>query len=80
LEFINNAVKTLIIDIKSLLISLTQEQTELFFTSFGTIQHIKAINTTTNLADQSFTYVITSINPTAHHNDNSDLFAYTTTS
>ena len=73
-------MKALIIDIEPLLISPTQEQTKLFFTLFRTIQHKKAINTAADLADQSFIYVITSINPTAHHDDNSDLFAYIITS
>jgi len=59
---------------------LTQEQTKLFFTSFRTIQHKKAINTVTNLTDQSFTYMITNTNPTAHYNDDLDPFTYTTTS
>ena len=72
-------MEALIIDIESPLLSLTQEQTELFLTSFGTIQHEGAINTVTDLADRSFTYVITGTNPIAYHND-SDPFAYVATS
>ncbi len=75
----NISLKTLMIDIKSPPVSPTQEQTKLFLTSFGTIQHKGAINTATDLADQSFTYAITGTNPTAHHNDDPDPFAYTTT-
>ena len=40
------------------------------------IQHKKAINTVTNLADQSFTYIITNTNLTVYYNNNSDLFTY----
>ena len=34
----------------------------------------------TDLADQSFIYIITSTNLTAYHNNDLDLFAYITTS
>ena len=68
------------IDIKSPPVSPTQEQTELFFISFGIIQHKGAINTATDLVDWSFTYVITGINLTVYYNDDLDLFAYTATS
>jgi len=43
------------------------------------IQHKGAINTVTNLADQSFTHTITSTNLIAYYN-NPDLFAYVATS
>ena len=78
-ESIDDAMEALIIDIESPLPSPTQEQTELFLTSFGTIQHEGAINTMTDLADRSFTHAITGTNPIAHHND-SDPFAYVATS
>jgi hypothetical protein len=52
----------------------------LFFTFFGIIQYRGAINIVTKLADWSFTYAITGINLTAYYNDDSDPFAYTTTS
>jgi hypothetical protein len=73
-------MKALIINIDLLPASSTQEQIKLFFILFKTIQYKEAINTVTELADQSFTYAITSTNPTAHHDDNSDPFAYTTIS
>ena len=44
-------MEALIINIKSLLVSLTQEQTKLFLTSFRIIQYKRAINTTTNLTN-----------------------------
>ena len=44
------------------------------------IQYKGAINTVTDLADRSFTYVITNTNLTAHYNKDLDLFAYITTS
>ncbi len=68
------------IDIESPLVSLAQEQTELFLTSFGIIQYKGAINTTTDLADRSFTYMITGINLTTYYNNDPDPFAYVTTS
>ena len=80
LESIDNIIEALIINIKLLLISLTQEQTKLFLSSFRLIQHKGAINTMTNLADQSFIYIITSTNLTAYHNNNLDPFTYVATS
>jgi len=73
-------MEALMIDIESPPVSPAQEQTELFLTSFGTIQYGGAINTVTDLADRSFTHAITGTNPTACHNDDSDPFAYVTTS
>jgi len=43
------------------------------------IQHKGAINTVTDLADRSFTYMITGTNLIAYYN-NLDLFAYVATS
>jgi len=42
------------------------------------IQHEGAINTITNLADRSFTHVITSTNPITYYNDLNP-FAYVAT-
>ena len=78
-ESTDDAMEALIIDTE-LPPSPTQEQTELFLTSFGMIQHEGAINTVTDLADRSFTHAITGTNPTAHHNNDSDPFAYVATS
>ena len=51
LEYINDTVKTLIINIKSLLIPPIQEKTKLFLILFRTIQHKETINTVTDLTD-----------------------------
>ena len=51
LKSINNTFEALIININLELAPLIQEQTKLFFISFRTIQHIKAINTIVDLAD-----------------------------
>ena len=48
----------------------------MFLISYRLIQYKRAINTVTNLADQSFIYTITKINPTAYYNNNLDLFTY----
>ena len=76
-ESIDDMIEALVIDVHSLPGSPTQAQTESFLTSFGTIQYKGAIDTTTNLADRSFTHAITSINPTTTHSD-VDPFAYIT--
>jgi hypothetical protein len=67
------------IDIKSPPESPAHDQAELFLTLIRSILQKEAIYTAINLADQSFTHVVTGNYPIDNNIDNSDPFTYTIT-